>query len=287
MFKAGAISAAFIGFFIGFPSFALPATCVWKVTDHSNHVFYLGGSWHALRTVDYPLPSAFVRALDASSKLALEVDPDEMRVVDKSIGQAALYPKSDNLKNHVDPRTYTYIRRFFGLLNVPEDKFVHYRPWFIALALQSPGRQGMSTSLGVEQFLISRARSQSKQIIGLETGREHANVFLGLSDRQSEAFLLLTFIPADGSSAPQTNLIRAWRNGNPDALWHSVHDSFHDFPSLGDRILDARNRNWIPKMEGYLRSGQTYFVVAGAAHMGGPSGVLALLRGRGYKIEQL
>jgi uncharacterized protein YbaP (TraB family) len=43
----------------------------------------------------------------------------------------------------------------------------------------------------------------------------------------------------------------------------------------------------IPKIEGYLRSGKTYFVVAGAAHMGGDNGVLALLRQRGYRIEQL
>jgi uncharacterized protein YbaP (TraB family) len=36
-----------------------------------------------------------------------------------------------------------------------------------------------------------------------------------------------------------------------------------------------------------LQSGKTYFVVAGAAHMGGPNGIVALLRGRGYHIEQL
>jgi len=43
----------------------------------------------------------------------------------------------------------------------------------------------------------------------------------------------------------------------------------------------------IPKIEGYLRSGKTYFIVAGAAHMGGANGVLALLRQRRYRIEQL
>jgi len=36
-----------------------------------------------------------------------------------------------------------------------------------------------------------------------------------------------------------------------------------------------------------MRSKQTYFAVVGSAHMGGPEGVLALLRARGYKIEQL
>lgn len=51
-------------------------------------------------------------------------------------------------------------------------------------------------------------------------------------------------------------------------------------------MIEARNRNWIPKIERALHSGHVYFVVAGAAHVGGPNGVLALLRARGYQIEQ-
>jgi len=35
--------------------------------------------------------------------------------------RAGTYPKGDNLKRHVDPRTYGYIRRFFALANVPEE----------------------------------------------------------------------------------------------------------------------------------------------------------------------
>ena len=66
-----------------------------------------------------------------------------------------------------------------------------------------------------------------------------------------------------------------------------MRESFSDFPAMGERMLGTRNQKWIPKIESYLRSGQTYFVVAGAAHMGGADGVLALLRARGYKIEQL
>ena len=43
----------------------------------------------------------------------------------------------------------------------------------------------------------------------------------------------------------------------------------------------------MPKIEGYLHSGKIYFVVAGAADMGGSNGLIALLRNRGYQIEQL
>ncbi len=287
MSKRLAIFPAAIVLLLFWPNASHAATFVWKVIGRNNQAVYIGGSWHALGKADYPLPAPFTRALDASSKLALEVDPREMRAADQSLSKAATYPKGDNLRNHVDPRTYSYIKHFFGLMNVPEEKVVRYRPWFIALMLQSPNQGAISTSLGVEQFLSDRARAQSKSIVGLESAREHANVFVGLTDRESEALLLLTFIPTDTASSSRSDLMRAWRNGNTDVVWHAIHDGFRDFPSLGVRILEARNRNWIPKIEGYLSSGQTYFVVVGAAHMGGPNGVLALLRARGYKIEQL
>jgi uncharacterized protein YbaP (TraB family) len=48
-----------------------------------------------------------------------------------------------------------------------------------------------------------------------------------------------------------------------------------------------RNQNWVPKIDGYLRRGDKYFVVVGAGHIGGPNGLLALLKARRCKIEQL
>ena len=38
------------------------ASCVWKVTSSKGGTLYLGGSIHALRRSDYPLPAAFNRA---------------------------------------------------------------------------------------------------------------------------------------------------------------------------------------------------------------------------------
>ncbi|PYI45944.1 MAG: hypothetical protein DMF10_10575 [Verrucomicrobia bacterium] len=104
---------------------------------------------------------------------------------------------------------------------------------------------------------------------------------------EAEALLLILFINAGHEGSPGPNIIGLWRGGDADALNRLLQDSFRDFPSLGRRIIDVRNRNWLPKIEGYLRSGHTYFVVVGAGHLGGPNGLLALLRARGYKIEQL
>jgi uncharacterized protein YbaP (TraB family) len=82
-------------------------------------------------------------------------------------------------------------------------------------------------------------------------------------------------------------MITAWRRGDVEALNRNLRESFQDFPSLARRLIDMRNENWLPKIDGYLGSGQTYFVVVGAGHIGGPAGLLASLKARGYKVEQL
>ena len=268
-----------------FPRCADADACVWKVSNANGALLYLGGSIHALQPGDYPLPGQYSRALDASSHLVLEDDPKASPEGSKDLIKAGQYQKGDSLKNHVDPRTYDYLRHFFALMNVPEAKFMRLKPWFINLVLSYPSDQYLN--LGVESFLTKRAKAESKPVSGLEGVREHNQVFEALSDRESEALLLILFINAAHESGGGVNVVDAWRQGDTNVLWRSFHDGFRDFPSLGERMVEARNRNWIPKIEGYLRSGQTYFVVVGAAHMGGPNGVLALLRERGFKIEQL
>jgi len=114
------------------------ATCVWKVTTNDGRSLYLGGSFHALRPSDYPLPRQYDRALEASSRLAFEEDPKTGEAAFSALMKAGEYSKGDSLKNHVDPRTYAYLRRFFSLRGVPEQKFSRYRPWLLDILLSAP-----------------------------------------------------------------------------------------------------------------------------------------------------
>ena len=261
--------------------------CVWKVVSPGGGILYLGGSWHALRSIDYPLPAPYNNAFDASGRLAFEVNPRDFQSGAKSVLRAGEYPRGDSLKNHVDPRTYDYVRRFFAIRKVPEQMFSRYRPWFLSLLLTTGSHGELSHDLGVEAFMERRAQANSKPIVGLESLREHMDVFSGLSDRASEAVLLITFIPADKSAAGFDAMMKAWRSGNVDFITNAVHAEFRDVPAMGERLLGSRNRRWIPKLERYLTSGQTYFAVVGAAHLGGSDGLLALLKARGYRVEQL
>lgn len=259
-------------------------TSVWKVTAPSGAVLFLGGSVHKLRSTDYPLPGAFNRAFDLSQRLAFEVDAEGSRRMGQRMDKIGLYPEGDSLRNHVDPRTYAYVVKVFGAIGMPEAKVARCRPWFLHLLIGSTASGG---NLGVERYFERRAAATGKKIDSLESAEEHLRVFSGLSPREAEAVLLLTFIPRQGKGGDvRDTLTKAWKRGEADALARFIHQAYADFPAMAERLLGARNRAWIPKIEGYLRSGQTYFVLAGAAHMGGRDGVVALLRARGYAVEQ-
>jgi uncharacterized protein len=256
---------------------------VWKVTGPNGGTIYLGGSIHGLDSTDYPLPSAYNRAFDVSSALVIEEDLNVSRRAAEKFYKSGFYPKGDTLKNHVDPRTYEYVRRVFAQAKVPEAEIAKCKPWMLIMMLWAPGTNG----LGVEAFLMKRAQMNHKPILGLESFREHAEVLSGMSDKQAELVLLETFIPQAPGTDLHAKILSAWRRGDVDAIARLAHETERDLPTFAERLIVERNRNWVPKIERYIRDRHTYFVVAGAGHMGGPNGVLSLLRARGYQIEQL
>ncbi len=251
------------------------------MTGPNGGTIYLGGSIHGLDSTDYPLPSAYNRAFDATSALVIEDDPNVSRREADKFFKSGFYSRGDSLKNHVDPRTYDYVRRVFR--TVPEAELAKCKPWMLITMLWSGG----TNALGVEAFLMNRARINKKPILGLESFREHANVLAGMPDKQAELVLLQTFIPQAPGTDMHDKLLSAWRRGDADIIARLTHEMERDLPTFARRLIVERNQNWIPKIERYLREKRTYFVVAGAAHMGGPNGVLALLKARGCRIEQL
>jgi uncharacterized protein len=59
------------------------------------------------------------------------------------------------------------------------------------------------------------------------------------------------------------------------------------FRPIYEKLIYKRNRNMARKIEGFLGTNGTYFVVVGAAHLLGDRGIIQLLREKGYTVEQL
>ena len=265
--------------------------CVWKVTS-GNQTLYLAGSVHVLRESDFPLPPEYDEAFAASSSMAFETDPDATaEQFQTGLEHAAQLPKNVTLRDCVDPRTYAYILRVIAKVHGstnPEKKIEHLKPWALAEMLQSPkGGDTLPHHEGVEGYLIPRGHRAHKHMEGLVPFKEHMAVFGGMSDTDNEIYLLHTFIHLDSTSSGYAANVAAWKRGDSNAIDRMFRADYQDAPSIRQRIIVDRNLAWMPKIERYLHSGQTWMVVAGAAHMSGSDGLPAMLRARGYQVEQL
>ncbi len=278
----------------------LPKCCVWRVTN-ARAPFYLVGSIHALSRKDYPLPRPYELALKDAKRLLFEFDPNRAPEFEKKLAAAGKYPPGQNIRSKIDPKLFAWLRENISAVNIEHqrskkspamvaefDTGVGYKPWWIAQHLVGTrNSSNMSTSHGLDDYLVSGARKMGKEIGGLESVDEHVAVLGGLSDRDSEILLRDALGHSNGGPGEVDRMRKAWRNGDTAALWAGDARSRKETPSISARLVDDRNVKWIPRIEAELKTGKPTAIVAGALHFSGPNSVIALLQARGYKVEQL
>ena len=278
----------------------LPKCCVWRVTN-ARAPFYLVGSIHALSRKDYPLPRPYELALKDAKRLLFEFDPNRAPEFEKKLAAAGKYPPGQNIRSKIDPKLFAWLRENISAVNIEHhrskkssgrvadfDTSLGYKPWWIAQHLVDPrNSSNMSTSHGLDNYLVSRAGKMGKEISGLESVDEHVAVLGGLSDRDSEILLRGALGRSNTGPAEVDRMRKAWRNGDTAALWAGDARSRKEAPWIAARFVDDRNIKWIPRIEAELKGGKPTAIVAGALHFSGPNSVIALLQARGYKVEQL
>ena len=279
---------------------ALPKCCVWRVTN-AKAPFYLVGSIHALSRKDYPLPVPYKLALKDTRRLLFEFNPNRAPEFEKKLAAAGKYPPGQNIRSKIDPKLFAWLRENISAVNIEHhrskksparvadfDTSIGYKPWWIAQHLvDTRNSSNMSTSHGLDDYLVSGARKMGKEIGGLESIDEHVAVLGGLSDCDSETLLRDALRPSNTGPGDIDRMRKAWRNGDTAALWAGDARSRKEAPGIAARLVDDRNVKWIPRIEAELKTGKPTAIVAGALHFSGPNSVIALLQARGYKVEQL
>jgi hypothetical protein len=104
---------------------------------------------------------------------------------------------------------------------------------------------------------------------------------------QQDRLLASMLKDIDTEQTNMNKLIDAWRDGDAPTVERLVLADMKGEPAVYKRMLVDRNRAWVPKIDQLLARNGRSLVVVGAAHLVGPDGLLALLRAKGYTIDQL
>ena len=264
---------------------------LWRVQSKRNTVYVLG-SIHLLKKDVYPLSRTIEGAFEKSDVLAVEANVNDISRLDiGKLMESAFYPVSDSLEKHVSGKTFSLIKEETARAGLPMELVYNQRPWFLGLTLESIElmKAGYDPNYGIDKYFLSKAEGR-KKISELESLDYQINLLAGLNDEEQELFLLYTLRELRILVQEVDKLVDAWKSGAVDKMESTITKSLAEdrrFYTIYDKLIYKRNRNMAQKIEGYLKTNGTYFVVIGAAHLLGDKGIIQLLKDRGYSVEQL
>jgi hypothetical protein len=264
---------------------------LWKATSRQGGVVYLVGSLHLLTKDYYPLAPALDAAFKDADLLVEEADLGEMLApqAQMTLVVRGMLPPNQTLDQIVSPATYALASKRIAALGVPLEPLRRFKPWAIALTILGFEwqRAGFDPDLGLDKHFYDRARAEGKAVQGLETAEFQISLFDSMTNAQQDRLLAESLKDSEAEMANVRQLADAWRAGDARTVERLVLEDLNDDQELYQRLLVDRNRAWLPKIEALFARRGHAFTVVGAAHLVGPDGLLAMLRARGYTIEQM
>ncbi len=230
---------------------------LWRVQSKRSTV-YLLGSVHLLKKDVYPLSRTIESAFEKSDALAVEADINDISRLDiQKLMSSAFYSGDDTLEKHVSRDTFDAVKDQAERLGLPVE--------------------------------FAKAAGK-KKILELESLDYQIDLLSGLDDTEQELFLLYTLKDLKILVQEVDKLVDAWKSGAAESMESTITRSFTEdrkFYPIYEKLIYKRNRNMTLKIEGFLRTSGTYFVVVGAAHLLGDRGIIQLLKEKGFNVEQL
>ena len=190
-----------------------------------------------------------------------------------------MLPSDQSLEKLMSPEGWKrLVAAFRGKMTA--DELRRFKPWFVSVVLAQSFLPG---GVATDQALKARATEQGATLAYLETWQEQLDALEAGTDVTS---LELMLDDLDKARAELDALVEAYRAGDVAAIVRITTDPASGMsPAALDRLLYARNRAWVPRIEELVAGGGA-FIAVGAGHIPGPGGLIELLAFRGYQVKR-
>jgi uncharacterized protein YbaP (TraB family) len=264
-------------------------TFMWRVRGDGGATVHLLGSIHYMKEDAYPLPQVVEHAFSSSEIVVFETDIDELGRAAVAMLAAAGLPEDTTLADVLEPELYRNLVERLDGVGLDRSTVDRMAPWMAALTLTSLElqRAGYFGSEGIDAHLAARAAADRKERRALESVEFQISLFTDMKPDEAADFLRYTLTEIETVIPMVDDIVASWKRGDVGQIEQLLVEGFDQHPELYSKIVTDRNRSWLPQIEELLADDVDALVVVGSLHLVGGQGLIALLRGRGYEVEQL
>jgi uncharacterized protein YbaP (TraB family) len=269
-----------------------PRNLMYRVEGPSGATVYMLGSIHVLTADAYPLSASVERAYGEAERVVFEVNLDSLQARAGEMAPRGVWQNGGRLRDAIPADLYAQVEQ--ASTRYPDSRIDmsvldRLEPWMVALLLSQLewARADLQARHGIDVHFEARAQRDGKGMGALESVDFQLGLMDGFSPGEQEEMLRQALDGLPRTEALMRDMVAAWRAGDAAGLDTLVNGSMGRYPAFYDRMLTDRNAAWIPQIEQLIRGRDDVLVIVGAAHLVGDESVVAMLRARGYTVEQV
>ena len=270
----------------------------WVAEDaESGNRLYLLGSMHVGRQGAY-YPEYVVQAYNDSEVIAVELDISAPDSVVKQGMEHLLCEDGMSASEHFGDE-YAQVVDYLDSIGSYADSLNRYVPyvWASNISVLAAQECGLYSEYGTEHYFVSRAKSDGKQIVEIESYDEQYRMMSEIP--MSVQVYSVTSSVGEAKYAElmedTQSLYDAWSAFDADALEQlnaTVYDNIpqdinEDYSVFMDKMYFSRQQKMADTAADLLQSEETSFMLVGAAHFYIEQDILTLLEAQGYLITEI
>lgn len=265
----------------------------WEVSGNgSEKTSYLYGTMHTGDKRVYDFPEGTSDAFNNADLLALELNMDSVNQL--SIMSELMMPGDTTLESLISFEDYSMVDRYFqDSLGQSLAMFNKMSPMFTSTMVATKDL-GNEMGQALDLYWYTEAKKLDKRIVGLEKANEQIKAFKSIPYAEQAKGLVETVKGEYSRDISTTDsnqsdrLMEYYLSGNIDKMAKvSEEMGFSDASineSFNNAFLVNRNVTMVDRAIPLLQN-NACFIAVGAAHLGGKTGIIQLLRDKGYTVK--
>lgn len=275
---------------------------LWRATRGGQDLT-LVGTYHFDDPRHAPILQRLGPELARASTLLVEAGPEEEAALMAEVGRNpdAMFSTGPTLPERMAEDDWQRLSATMAARGVPGVLTAKMKPWYVAMTLALSPCATAEVARGVKGLdgqLIAAAQARGLPIRALEPHDTVLTLFNDIPPAAQIDMILAALTAAEQADDYTQTLADAYFAEEPRLIWEftryetELHSGLSpeaaaEQIALSENLLMARrNRAWIPVIEAALADGPV-LLAAGALHLPGETGLLALLEARGFALERL
>jgi uncharacterized protein YbaP (TraB family) len=257
------------------------SSLLWEINGNGlQKPSYMFGTFHIMCKPDFSVTEVLENKIKSSQQFYGEIDLDQSNL--RADMMTKMIMQGQTIQSLMGDSDYARVSvKFQAITGMPMSMLNNFKPFF-GMSLLAINSVDCNETIQPETEFVSIAKKNNIPILGLETIDDQLNAIDKEPLDSQINDLKKAILNFDSVKNGMSQFKEIYKRRDIDTLYSFIKSSgiSEDFSV---EMINKRNANWIPLIQKAITEKPTFFAV-GAGHLGGPEGVISLLRKKGYRL---